>query len=769
MRNKLFASIIFSYFCLFNLSAQQANAPINGWRAHLSFKTNLDLVEVNDYIYVASKSAIFTYHKETGEVEVISKISGLSDVESKSVDYDEATNTVLICYGNTNIDIMSNGLIYNIPDIFNKVIIGDKTINNVTIYQKKAYLACSFGIAVIDLEKKKLADTYTNLGSNGSTININDIAIYENNIYAANEKGIYRASLNNSNLSDFNNWNLFKTSTYSNHMEVFTGQLFAVVDSAVYTYDGITWSNTSFNNLGKRQTADMRVTNNQLVITNYAEIITVTAQGTIQTRPQMVANTCIVSKENDLYYIVPDQGLIHVNRSTQELSFVGPSGPYANTAQRMAYHEGKLWVAAGQVDGFGNGAGWAPRSNNDKFYSFHNNYWKSYKDDPSPYIKNSRDFIDVAINPENKKVYMASFGFGLLEMDENGQIIQFFDTLNSSLKPFNSPSYRPLFVSGLAFDPKGNLWVTNFGSVRPLSVYTKDKQWVSFEFTSNIDSRLGYIMCDDYNNKWTFNTKGQGLLVFNDNGTPSNTADDNYKLITTAKQNGDLPSNTVLSMAQDQKGEVWVGTEKGFCIFSNPQDIFKANKNFDARRIVVKTGLVYSNLLGDNPITCIKVDAANRKWLGTANGGVFLLSADGYTILKSFNTSNSPIFSDAIYEIGIDGNTGEVFIATDKGIISYMGDATDANSTHGDVLVYPNPVRPEYTGMIAIKGLVKDANVKITDIAGNLVFETKANGGLATWNGNNFKGKRAATGVYLVYSSNSDGTDTYVTKILFIN
>ncbi len=770
MLKKRYLFLLLIIFLSNGLKAQQAKAPVNGWRVHLSFRTNNDVAEVENLIYVASKSALFTYDKESGETEVLSKITGLSDVEAKSIDYDALTKTIIICYSNTNIDLLGDGNTYNIPEILNKVIIGDKTINNITIYNKKAYLACSFGIAVIDLEKKKLEDTYMDLGPNASTLQISDVAIFENHIYAASRNGIYRASLlNNKNLSDYNNWSLFKTSVFSNHMEVFNGQLYAVVDSAIFTYDGISWSVSSFNNMGARPTVDIRVTNNNLVITNYAEIVTMNATGTIQSRPQMVASTCVVSKENDLYYIVPDQGLIHVNRSTQELEFIGPGGPYANTAQKMAFSNGKLWVAAGQVDGFGNGAGWAPRSNNDKFYSFNNNYWTNFKDNTNTKIKDSRDFIDVAINPDNKKIYFASFGFGLLEMDDAGNVLQFYDSSNSSLQPFNSPSYRPTFVSGLAFDQQGNLWVTNFGSVRPLSVFTKDNQWISYQFTSNIDTRFGYIICDDYDNKWTFNTKGQGLLVFNDNGTPANTNDDHYKLLTTTKQNGALPSNTVLSMAQDQKGEIWVGTEKGFCIFSNPQDIFKANKDFDARRIVVKTGLVYSNLLGDNPITCIKVDAANRKWLGTANGGVFLLSADGYSILRNFNTTNSPLLSDAIYEIGIDGNTGEVFMATDRGIISYMGDATDAGLTHGEVLVYPNPVRPEYTGNIAIKGLVKDANVKITDIAGNLVYETKANGGMAVWNGLNFKGKRAATGVYMVYSSNADGTETYVTKILFIN
>jgi hypothetical protein len=213
---------------------------------------------------------------------------------------------------------------------------------------------------------------------------------------------------------------------------------------------------------------------------------------------------------------------------------------------------------------------------------------------------------------------------------------------------------------------------------------------------------------------------------------------------------------------------MWVGTDQGLCIFSNPENIFKSGANFDARQIVIKTGLVYSNFLGTTPINCIKVDAANRKWIGTVNGA-WLVSSDGYTVIKNFTTSNSPLLSNIVNEIGINDYTGEVFFATEKGIISYMGTATAAGDTHGDVLVYPNPVRPEYAGLIAIKGLVENAYVKITDISGQLVYETRANGGTATWNGLNFLQKRAATGVYLVYSSNQDGTETHVAKILFIN
>ncbi|MCE2788207.1 MAG: T9SS type A sorting domain-containing protein [Bacteroidota bacterium] len=770
MSKKLFLLLIGACLGCLYLQAQQAKAPVNGWRVHLSFRVNNDLAEAGELIYVASKSALFTLNKNTGEAQVVSKINGLSDVETGCVDYDASTGCVIIGYTNSNIDLLSDGFTYNIPDIKDKIIIGDKNINNITIHNKRAYLACGFGIAVIDLEKKKLADTYTNLGANGASIAILDVAVYENNIYASTKNGIYRAALNNSNLSDFNNWSLFKTSQYSNHMEAFGGQLYAVIDSAVYTYDGISWSLQPLNNMAKAKINDMKVCNNQLIVVTENQIIMLKAGDLIpNVRPEVKTTAAIVSKEGDLYFIALDYSLIKIDGRSGDADYFGPAGPYANTAQRITYFDKQLWVAAGQVDGFGNGAGWSPRSNNDKFYRFSENTWTSFKQSTAAQIINSRDFIDVAINPENKKVYMASFGNGLLELDENGNVLTLFDSSNSSIQNFNAVGYRPTFVSGVAFDAKGNLWVSNFGAVRPISVKTKEGNWYSFQFPANVDTRLGYILCDDYNNKWSFNTKGGGLLVFNDNGTPANSNDDNYKLLTSAQQNGALPSNTVLSMAQDLKGEVWVGTDKGFCIFRNPQDIFKPNKDFDATRIVVKTGLVFSNMLGDNPITCIRVDAANRKWIGTANGGVFLLSEDGYTILRNFNTSNSPLLSDAIYEIGIDGQTGEVFIATDRGIISYMGDATDAGNTHGDVMVYPNPVRPEYTGNIAIKGLVKDANVKITDVAGNLVFETKANGGMATWSGLNFKGKRAATGVYLIYSSNADGTETFVTKILFVN
>jgi len=174
-------------------------------------------------------------------------------------------------------------------------------------------------------------------------------------------------------------------------------------------------------------------------------------------------------------------------------------------------------------------------------------------------------------------------------------------------------------------------------------------------------------------------------------------------------------------------------------------------------------------LLGSEAVTSIAVDPANRKWLGTETDGVYLVSENGDKIINHFNVNNSPIFSNKIIDIEIDNESGEVFISTGKGVISYKGFATTPKENHQNVLVYPNPVEPNYNGLIGIKGLVQNANFKITDINGNLVFSSKANGGQGVWDGTNSYGERVGSGVYLIFSTNAVGTETNVAKILFIN
>jgi hypothetical protein len=768
MLKKLVLLLFFFACIIFRSAYAQPLVPrIEGWRVHASFVTNTCVEEVEDKMYVGNASAMFTFNKEEGSTEVISRVNGLSDVTIKFIRYHKQSRTVIVGYDNLNIDLIQNGVVYNIPDIKNKLIIGEKTLNNICLYENTAYLACSFGIVVVDVPRKRLVDSYVNLGSNGTNLAVNDIEVYAGGIYASSGTGIYRASLNSLNLSDYNFWTRTTITAPAYGMEVFKGQLYAVVSrDTVKYYDGITW--TVSNDIPAGEVSDMRYANNTLVIAQREQLCVLPAQGAVVNKPHRFIISAMLSREGDIYMFTNEQFFIREDRRTGALEYIAPSGPYGTTATRMTYGgEGKLWVAGGGVNGLGSNKGWDRQFNNTKFYRFENNQWFSYKGNPDTRIEEGRDFIDVAVHPSTGNAFFASFGHGILEI-KGDNVVNAYDSSNSTLRALNTGEPGPVRVSGVTFDSEENMWVSNFGAVNPLSVRTSAGTWKSFPFGVSIDARIGFITCDDQDNKWIFSTRGLGIVVYNSGKTPLDATDDRIQVLTKDKKSGFLPSNTVLCVTKDQKGEMWVGTDQGLCIFSNPENIFKPGADYDARQIVIKTGLVYSNFLGSTAINCIKVDAANRKWIGTANGA-WLVSADGYTVIRNFDMSNSPLLSNTILEIGIEEKTGEVFFATEKGLISYMGTATEAGDRHGDVLVYPNPVRPDYNGLIAIKGLVSNAYVKITDISGHLVYETRANGGMATWDGRNFTGKRAATGVYLVYSSNESGEETHVTKILFVN
>ncbi|MBC8314228.1 MAG: T9SS type A sorting domain-containing protein [Bacteroidetes bacterium] len=230
---------------------------------------------------------------------------------------------------------------------------------------------------------------------------------------------------------------------------------------------------------------------------------------------------------------------------------------------------------------------------------------------------------------------------------------------------------------------------------------------------------------------------------------------------------GNIPGTIVFAITEDKDGEIWIGTEKGVAVFYSPENVF-TGQNFDAQRILVEYGGYYQYLLENEIVTAIAVDGSNRKWIGTDRSGVFLFSEDGTQEIHHFTEDNSALFSNRITSLTINAN-GDVFMGTDKGVISYRGSATEGGEIHEDVYAFPNPVKNGYDGYIGIKGLVTNAQIRITDVGGRIVYSTKAEGGQAIWNGRNLSGKRVKSGVYLVFSSDEKGKEKVVTKILFIN
>jgi hypothetical protein len=320
--------------------------------------------------------------------------------------------------------------------------------------------------------------------------------------------------------------------------------------------------------------------------------------------------------------------------------------------------------------------------------------------------------------------------------------------------------------------------MTNSSVENPISVRKADGTWTSFRFDSKLTefNALGKILVSSTGHKWGIIPRGNGLFAMDDNGTIDNISDDAYELVSVKDRFGKVITNDVRSFAEDQNGNLWLGTNQGILVMFSPFRLFSDGQVYAQEIIVPREGeqnpdgtIPGDVLLGDQVVTCIEVDGANRKWLGTSGGGVYLVSEDGLDEIHHFTELNSPLLSDNINDITIDGETGEVYFATEKGLVSYKGEALAGTTAYSDVVVYPNPVRETYSGPVAIRGLIADTNVKIQDMGGNLVYEMQSLGGQAIWDGRNFKGERVATGVYMIFLSDPDGNVQHVTKLRFIH
>jgi hypothetical protein len=272
---------------------------------------------------------------------------------------------------------------------------------------------------------------------------------------------------------------------------------------------------------------------------------------------------------------------------------------------------------------------------------------------------------------------------------------------------------------------------------------------------------------DDENQKWIVSPKGNGLICFNDNNSIDNTGDDKWKLYRSGSGNGNLPSNNVLSLAKDKNGFIWIGTDDGIGIVQCPQNVF-SSLGCDAILPVVQQGGFNQYLFKGEEVRSIAIDGADRKWVATKNGA-WLVSNEGDEVIYRFTEENSSLLSNDVKRISIDGKTGEVFFATANGICSFRSTATEGGKKNENVLVFPNPVPPGYAGTIAIRGLVNNAIVKITEMDGRLVFQTRALGGQAIWDGKDYTGRRISSGVYLVLVSDDERKENLATKIIFIN
>ncbi|MBC7902113.1 MAG: hypothetical protein H7Y27_01760, partial [Gemmatimonadaceae bacterium] len=531
-------------------------------------------------------------------------------------------------------------------------------------------------------------------------------------------------------------------------VKLFSGKLVVLKNDSLFVQSGVSW--TPFFSPGS-PISSISVSENKLLVT---------VSG--QTNPSVIVVNAAGASENNLQHAllrIPLQAKLWQNTVWVADSISGlvsaagnsfrqfqPNSPQSSLPGAMATRNKTIWYAAGRgVD------------------RFRDEEWKSFSEKNTPPIANMPDLLSPAISADGS-LYVGSNGGGMLQLKEDGSVVIFRQA--SPLEPSlsNQNHYR---VTGLAFDTENNLWIANSGAANNLAVKKADDSWRKFFVPFTIpDNAVSQIVIDDINQKWII-APGNGLICFNHGLTIDNPGDDRWKMFRTGKGSGNLPDNAVLSIAKDRNGFIWVGTARGIGIIQCPQEVFSP-AGCEAILPVVQQDNFAGYLFRDEKVQAIAVDGADRKWIGTANG-VWLISADGAKTLERFTAGNSVLLDNNINSIAIDEKTGEVFFSTAKGICSYRGAATTGGEKTEDLLVFPNPVPPGYTGTIAIRGLVKDATVKIVELNGRLVYQTRALGGQAVWNGKDYLGRTVSTGVYLVLISDDSRKEKAAARIVFIS
>ncbi|MFH0865395.1 MAG: two-component regulator propeller domain-containing protein [Bacteroidota bacterium] len=787
---KIFVKIIVLFlflFCGINYIFSQGVA-IGEWRDHLPYNSCISITEGDGMVYCATKYSVFSFDKDDNSIERLNKINYLSDIGVSRVMYHNGLHMLVVTYTNGNIDLIENGsTVTNISDIKRKPIPGNKTINNILFIDNYAYLSCGFGIVVLDLEKKEIKDTYY-IGPGGSQIEIFDLTTDGGFLYAATESGVYEADLSSPYLSNYQYWTKHTEMPYPdlkyNAIVYFNNALYVNLsydagddcnDDTLFKYQTGVWNYFDSANYANRY--GLHVFNNELVVIDDGDIKIFDQNDTLKIwtynwpdNPVYPAprDAIIDPDQNNIVWIADANIGIIKNTGIWSSTNFQPNGPGTANVFDIAVEGNNLWVAPGGLDGT-----WNNMWNQDGLFSFIDEEWSTYNKsnvdsfpaDP-PDTNTIYDVVCVAVNPANPAIaYAGTWSRGLIEFT-NQTFTQLYKEGNSSLVEGSGNKIR---IGGITFDSDNNMWVTNSGVNKALHVKMAYGTWKAFDLSGYVNqNEVGDIIIDNQNCKWMILPRNNGLLVFNDNNTITNTSDDQIKKLSNTLGNGGLPSNNLYSIAVDLDGEIWVGTDKGIAVFYNPENVFSGS-NFDAQQILVDLDGYIQPLLESEVITTIAVDGANRKWIGTERAGVFLMSADGTQEIEHFTDENSPLFSNTINTVAINQNTGEVFFGTDKGIISYKSTATEGVDNDTSIVVYPNPVTENYTGYIGIRGLAANSDVKITDISGTLIYQTIAEGGQAVWNGRNFQGEKAQTGVYLVFCSNEDGSQTVVAKIMIIN
>lgn len=764
MKKTIFSSIFFITHFFFG---QQTNQL---WKGYFSYNEIVDVTSATGAVFAATQNAVFLKENTSDQLKIFNSINGLKPESITVIYHSQATNKTFV--GNTNgllLIINSDGSISTKVDIINEVPVppNKKKINDLYEYEGKLYIATDFGISVMNVATSEFVITYF-IGTAGEETEVLQTTVLNNEIYAVTRGfGIRKGAVNNPNLYDFSQWQTFDAGFWVG-IVTFNNELVAMnSDSRTYRYTA-----GAFQQVLNQLQAGLKIKTNgsELIVTTQNNVFVLN-----QTFNQLAHVTQIPTYNavfkaatvvNDLIYIGTEKDGLFSTPISNPTTFVAmsPNGPVRNYMFRVKKASNYLWAVYGDYSRLYN-----PYDLDEFGIS---KYSKDSGWELIPYddLFQAKSISDLVINPTNQdQIFATSYFSGLLKIEGNS--IELFNQSNTGPNGLESlvisppnPAYIDVRVNSPAFDKNGNLWMTNVantGTFRAIKTRRADGQWQSYgvsDVTTNTFGQYGPMAIDKNSTKW-IPTLNDGLLAFNENYS--------NKFIVLSSTSGNLPDNDVRCVAVDNRNQLWIGTFSGLRVLPSV-DRFISETELTANSIIIQEGDLAQELFFQQTILDIAVDGANRKWVSIADGGVFLVSPNGQQTIYQFTKNNSPLPSDNINDIEIDGVSGEVFFATDKGLVSFLGTSTKPSDDLANVFVYPNPVRPEFLGTVKISGLSDKAIVKITDIEGNLVYETTASGGTIEWDTKAFGKHKVASGVYMIFVSSTDGTDTTVKKVMII-
>lgn len=742
----------------------------NSWVGHFSYVSIKDISQGNNKIFVAAENAIFSYDLSTLEIKTGSTITGLSGDFISTLHYSEAYGLLLIGYENGLIEIVKDGEenVLKVVDILEKPTIPPdrKRINNFNEYNGKVYIATEYGISVYDLERLEFGDTYF-IGDGGSQIDIVQTTVLEPYIFAASSsQGMRRALVADENLIDYQNWTTIISGGFR-AVEKLGNELYASNRANAilrFTPQGTTNVVATFSS----EVQKFRLADNLLTITT-KNAIQAYSEGFVQ---EAAVNNVLdfdidlfsgYGFGNNFYLGTVEDGLLIVPFGTMQATQVLPNGPIRNKPFALDALPGQLWVAFGETD----------RDFNPNPYSYFgvshltDTLWTniSYEDLSSAVGGEPTDLIKVTMNPQvPNEVFMSSFQKGLLKIvDEVPTVL--YDETNSPLERiYIGGDDAGIRLYGSQFDKQGNFWFLQSKTDEGLIKLTPNGQFQKTDLSSifNAASDLALTkLALSSENYIFFGTYRNGVIGYN---PTTNT----FNKIGKGPGAGNLPSSSVRALAFDNQNRLWIGTLKGLRIIYSPGSFFEEGANPESQAIIILEDGVAQELLFEQSVTAIEVDGSNNKWVATASSGVFYLSPNGQETLLRFTKVNSPLPTNNVQDIAIDPFTGVVYFATTQGLVAYKGSATAPSDNLDNVHAFPNPVRPGFAGNVTIDGLTAQANVKITDITGSLVFEETSEGGSVLWDTTAFGKYKVRSGVYLVLVTTEDNVETKVSKIMII-